>query len=89
MKEASGVHAPNTEAQFPLLTATDSLCRRYSVDMASQFPKLIMILWSTNRETTQRTQHKLKNPASDGYLPYIPFQLRVASSGRRRTRHCK
>ena len=25
---------PKTEAQFPLWTATDSLCRRYSVNLA-------------------------------------------------------
>ena len=33
---------PKTEAQFPLWTATDSLCRRYSVDLASPVSDVIL-----------------------------------------------
>jgi len=42
----SGLHAAKTEAQFPFWTATDSLCRRYSVDLAS--PGSDMILHPTS-----------------------------------------
>ena len=33
---------PKTEAQFPLWTAMDSLCRRYSVELASPVSDVIL-----------------------------------------------